>query len=130
MNDLHLDEKPELNITPLVDIMLVLLSILMVTTPAIVYREDITLPQGSKTSKAEPNNILSVRIDKEKTVFVDTKSFEYSEFLENFSLQTGEFDRNKPVYIYADKQLYYGDVMPVFAKLKNAGFTKVSLGTQ
>ena len=43
------DEKPELNITPLVDIMLVLLAILMVTMPTLVYQEDIALPDGSKT---------------------------------------------------------------------------------
>ena len=42
------DEAPELNITPLVDIMLVLLAILMVTMPTITYQEDITLPDGSK----------------------------------------------------------------------------------
>ncbi|MBP5779225.1 MAG: biopolymer transporter ExbD, partial [Campylobacter sp.] len=43
------DEKPELNITPLVDIMLVLLAILMVATPAIIYEEKIQLPDSSKT---------------------------------------------------------------------------------
>lgn len=42
------DEKPELNITPLVDIMLVLLAILMVTTPAVIYEENILLPIGSQ----------------------------------------------------------------------------------
>lgn len=42
------DEKPELNITPLVDIMLVLLAILMVTAPSITYEEKINLPQGSQ----------------------------------------------------------------------------------
>ena len=45
------EEKPELNITPLVDIMLVLLAILMVSTPTITYQEDITLPKGSKSKK-------------------------------------------------------------------------------
>ncbi len=44
------DDAPELNITPLVDIMLVLLAILMVTTPAMVYQEKIVLPDGSKSS--------------------------------------------------------------------------------
>ena len=45
------DENPDLNITPLVDIMLVLLAILMVVVPTIVYKEDITLAKGSKTQK-------------------------------------------------------------------------------
>ena len=75
MDDLELEEKPELNITPLVDIMLVLLAILMVTTPAIVYREDIQLPDGSKSKRAEINPILSVRIDKDRQIHVDKDVF-------------------------------------------------------
>lgn len=46
----QLDEVPDLNITPLVDIMLVLLAILMVTTPTLVYEEVIKLPDGSKSA--------------------------------------------------------------------------------
>lgn len=130
MDDLELEEKPELNITPLVDIMLVLLAILMVTTPAIVYREDIQLPDGSKSKRAEINPILSVRIDKDRQIHVDKDVFAYESFKENFSLRTNRYDKSQSVYIYADKNLYYGEVLPIFAVLKQAGFTKVSLGTQ
>lgn len=130
MDDLNLDDRPELNITPLVDIMLVLLALLMVTTPAVTYREDIKLPDGTKTKSAEPHSTLSVRIDKDKKVYVDKDIFSYEDFLANFSIGGGRFDSSRPVYIYADKGLYYGDVMPVFAKLKKAGFTKVSLATK
>ncbi len=54
------DETPELNITPLVDIMLVLLAILMVTMPTITYQEDITLPDGSKakTSTSKQKDLI------------------------------------------------------------------------
>jgi biopolymer transport protein ExbD len=45
------NEKPELNITPLVDVMLVLLAILMVTAPVLEYEENINLPQGSRSAK-------------------------------------------------------------------------------
>ena len=130
MDDLELDEKPELNITPLVDIMLVLLAILMVTTPAITYKEDINLPNGSKSKKAELNPMMSVRIDKNKQIYIDKDVFNYQEFMENFSLRANRYDKEKSVYIYADKSLLYGDVIPIFAELKKAGFTKVSLGTQ
>ncbi|MDE7448045.1 MAG: biopolymer transporter ExbD, partial [Helicobacter sp.] len=50
------DENPDLNITPLVDIMLVLLAILMVTAPVVVYQEEITLPRGSKSSKVQEDS--------------------------------------------------------------------------
>ncbi len=130
MDDLEIEEKPELNITPLVDIMLVLLAILMVTTPAITYREDIKLPDGSKSKKAELNPVMAVRIDKERKIYIDRDVFNYQDFRENFSLRANRYDKTKSVYIYADKGLYYGDVVPIFAELKKAGFTKVSLGTQ
>lgn len=129
MDDLELEEKPELNITPLVDIMLVLLAILMVTTPAVVYREDIQLPDGSKSKRAEINP-LSVRIDKERQIHIDKDVFGYQDFKENFALKASRYDKTQPIYIYADKGLYYGEVIPIFAVLKQAGFTKVSLGTQ
>lgn len=129
MDDLELEEKPELNITPLVDIMLVLLAILMVTTPAVVYREDIQLPDGSKSRRAEINP-LSVRIDKDKQIHIDKDVFQYQDFKENFALRANNYDKTQSIYIYADKGLYYGEVIPIFAILKQAGFTKVSLGTQ
>ena len=63
-----LDEKPELNITPLVDIMLVLLAILMVTAPSITYEEKINLPQGSQKTSSSPtlkSLIVSINANKE-----------------------------------------------------------------
>jgi len=47
------EQKPDLNITPLVDVMLVLLAILMVTAPVIEYEENINLPKGSKSKKIQ-----------------------------------------------------------------------------
>ena len=65
-DDLELDEKPELNITPLVDVMLVLLAILMIGIPTITYQEDITLPRGSKSKKLTQDSILEVRVSLER----------------------------------------------------------------
>ena len=102
----------------------------MVTTPAITYREDINLPDGSKSKKAEINPTISVRIDKNKTIHIDKDVLSFNDFKENFSLRANRYDKTKSVYIYADKSLLYGDVVPIFAELKKVGFTKVSLGTQ
>lgn len=95
-----------------------------------MYREDIQLPDGSKSKRAEINPILSVRIDKDRQIHVDKDVFAYESFKENFSLRANRYDKSQSVYIYADKNLYYGEVLPIFAVLKQAGFTKVSLGTQ
>ena len=59
------DSKPELNITPLVDVMLVLLAILMVIAPNIVYEESIKLPQGSISKQLSKIPPVHITIDKE-----------------------------------------------------------------
>ena len=125
---INFDENPELNITPLVDIMLVLLAILMVTTPAIIYEEQITLPDGSK-SKVLSQEIksLTVRIDAQRQVYIDQSKISLSELGDNLILISKKYDKNSPVYIKADKRLIYDDVMFVLKSMKNAGFSKVAL---
>ena len=127
---INFDENPELNITPLVDIMLVLLAILMVTTPAIVYEEQISLPDGSK-SKVLSQEIksLTVRIDAQRQVYIDQSKISLSELGDNLILISKKYDKNSPVYIKADKRLIYDDVMFVLKSMKNAGFSKVALET-
>lgn len=124
------EERPELNITPLVDIMLVLLAILMVTTPTLIYEEQILLPNGSKTkiSGAKRDDLL-VRIDKNRKIYIDKRIMNMSEFADNIMLLTKIYDINATVSIKADKNLLYKDVMFVLTSLKLAGFTKIALQT-
>lgn len=123
-------QKPELNITPLVDVMLVLLAILMVTTPAIIYEENISLPDGSKkeVSNLTSENII-IRIDDKRKVYINKESMSFIEFSDNIVLKSANLDLNSPVYIQADKNLIYDDVMYILKTLKQAGFTKISLQT-
>ncbi|AKT90418.1 Tol-Pal system subunit TolR [Campylobacter ureolyticus RIGS 9880] len=123
-------QKPELNITPLVDVMLVLLAILMVTTPAIIYEENISLPDGSKkeVSNLTSENII-IRVDDKRKVYINKESMSFSEFSDNIVLKSANLDLNSPVYIQADKNLIYNDVMYILKTLKQAGFTKISLQT-
>ncbi|BAF70326.1 MULTISPECIES: biopolymer transporter ExbD [unclassified Nitratiruptor] len=123
------DEKPELNITPLVDVMLVLLAILMVAAPAIVYQEDINLPQGSKTKSYQKVKSIQIKITKDKTITVGKERLNYKNFADSFIMLANRFDRKTPVYIAADKSLRYGDIMYVLKVVKEAGFSKVSLIT-
>lgn len=124
------DEKPELNITPLVDIMLVLLAILMVTTPAIIYEENISLPDGSKKEISNlANDNVIVRIDEEKNIYINSSKVGFDEFADNLTLMLPNLNLNAPAYIQADKNLIYNDVMYVLKVLKQAGFTKVALQT-
>ena len=125
----QLDEVPELNITPLVDIMLVLLAILMVTTPAFVYEEVIKLPDGSKSSVVSKLPELEIRITKERKVYLKNDSFMLSEFPDSFMMQKSKYPLKSIVYIKADEGLSYKDVMFVLKSIKQAGFTNISLET-
>ncbi len=123
------DETPELNITPLVDVMLVLLAILMVTAPVLVYEENIVLPDGS--AKISMNQIpeIEIRITKDRKVFIKNDSYNLASFPDNFILFGQSFSKETPIYIKADKALRYEDVMFILKSVKEAGFNKVALET-
>ncbi len=124
------EEKPDLNITPLVDIMLVLLAILMVTTPAIIYEENIKLPVGSKTKSLGKIPDLEVRITKDKKIYVGKNQYQYNAFADSFILFSKSIPKTTTVYIRADKSLQYGSIMYILKSVKEAGFSKVSLITE
>ncbi len=123
------EDKPELNITPLVDVMLVLLAILMVIAPNIIYEENIKLPQGSVTQQLSKIPPVHITIDKDLTLKVNKEIYLVNNFVENFYKKSSSFDIKATVLISADKSLDYGIVMSVLAAVKQAGFTEVSLAT-
>ncbi|MDD5052715.1 MAG: biopolymer transporter ExbD [Sulfuricurvum sp.] len=123
------DEKPELNITPLVDVMLVLLAILMVISPNIVYEELIRLPKGSAQKELTKIPPVNITITKEGKVSVNKEPFDLNTFTDNFSLYAQNLDHDATVLISADLSLDYGKVMSVLGAVKQAGFTDVSLAT-
>ncbi|MGI7385546.1 ExbD/TolR family protein [Campylobacter coli] len=125
------DEKPELNITPLVDIMLVLLAILMVTAPSITYEEKINLPQGSQQSTSAPSvKSLIVSINAKKEIFLNQEKYSFVSFADNLAQKKAQFNTDEPVFIRADKSLKYDDVIFVLKSIKNLGFNKVALQTE
>ncbi|MCF6339644.1 MAG: biopolymer transporter ExbD [Sulfurimonas sp.] len=123
------DEKPELNITPLVDVMLVLLAIMMVVAPNMIYEEKIRLPQSSKTTQLVKIPPVHIVIDRNRNLKVNKDTFLMNAFMDNFLLYSKKLDLKATVLISADKSLDYGVVMSVLAAVKQAGFSEVSLAT-
>lgn len=123
------DSKPELNITPLVDVMLVLLAIMMVVAPTLIYEEKINLPQSSKTTKLSNIPPIHLTIDKNKKLTINKDIFLLNSFMDSFSLYASKFDKKAAVLISADKNLDYGTVMLILSAVKQAGFHEVSLAT-
>ncbi len=123
------NNKPDLNITPLVDIMLVLLAILMVTAPVIEFEEPINLPKGSASKQIQAVKKISIIITKKREVLVNKKRYDIGNFADNFLLYSKSKNRDIPVHIRADKTLIYDDIMHVLKSVKEAGFYKVALIT-
>lgn len=124
-------KKPELNITPFVDIMLVLLAILMVSITVSTYEEkSINLPEGSKTTPAIKKATINIVIKKNGEVLVNKERFSLDNFLEEFNLKYGNFDKNSLVYIGADKDIKYGVFMKVYSSVVKLGFTQIGLLTK
>jgi biopolymer transport protein ExbD len=123
------DDKPELNITPLVDVMLVLLAILMVIAPNIVYEENIKLPQGSVSKQISKIPPVHITIKKDGTLQVNKDNFDLNSFEDNFYKYSRKLDLKASVLISADRSLDYGVVMSILAAVKQSGFTEVSLAT-
>jgi len=124
-------KKPDLNITPFVDIMLVLLAILMVSVTATTFEEkQVQLPNGSKTHLSQKKAAINITIKKNGEVLVNSQKYKLENFLENFNLAFGSYDKNSLVYIAADKNIKYELFMKVYSSIVKLGFTQIGLLTK
>jgi len=123
------DDNPDLNITPMVDIMLVLMAILMVTAPIMEYQDDISLPQGSTVKATHKVPDLAIRINGKRVIYIKDKKYDFKTFADDFVLGSNKYPKETVVYIKADKSLKYDDVMFILKVVKDSGFSKVSLVT-
>lgn len=124
------DEAPDLNITPLIDVMLVLMAIFMITIPVMHYEEKINLPDGSQKAAVSDAKALTVRITKDLTVHYKEDTFTLETFPDAFRLKTGDIKKDQVVFINADKEIAYEHVVFLLKVVKQSEFKKVSLLTE
>lgn len=125
----HWDDNPDLNITPLVDVMLVLMAILMITAPTITFEEKIQLPIGSKSQKVSKNKNITIRMDINKKIYLNKDTYQLDTFADDFRNQSFKMNKNIEIYIRADENLKYKYVIYLLKTIKISGFQKVSLIT-
>ena len=122
--------KSDINVTPLVDVCLVLLIIFMVVTPMLQKGKPVMLPQTDRPDKKpESDKELLISVQADKTIFIDTKWFPDKDFDAKMK-ELGERAANKDVLIKADQRLNFGDVKHVMGMIKDAGFEHVGLITE
>ena len=122
------DAMSEINVTPLVDVMLVLLIIFMVTAPMLTAGVPIELPDSKAEALKEEQDEITVSMDGEGRLYLDDQELAPGELGDRLAgLQRGE----KPplVTLRADRGLEYGRVIAVMGELNAAGFKSISLVT-
>jgi biopolymer transport protein ExbD len=124
------DMKSDINVTPLVDVCLVLLIIFMVVTPMLQKGKPVMLPQTERPDKKpESDKELLISVQADKTIFIDTKWYPDKDFAAKIK-EIGERSSNKDVLVKADQRLTYGDVKNVMRMIKDGGFERVGLITE
>ena len=121
--------KPaNINLTPFVDILFVLLIVFMIATPIILGGVKIELPQGKTEAITIDKEPVSVTIKKDGTIYIGEDRIKLRLLPQKLKRITNG-DRSTTIFIRADKGLDYGRVIKVVSRINLAGFTKVSLVT-
>jgi len=120
----------EINVTPLVDVMLVLLIIFMVTAPLLVAGVPINLPDSRAKALDQGEKPVQISLDTDGRLFIDTKEVRPADLPARLSaIKSGGDAQGPQVYLRADRGIDYGDVMRVMGEINRAGLTRVALVT-
>lgn len=116
----------DINVTPLVDVMLVLLIIFMVTAPLLTVGVPVDLPKTQAQAIAEQTEPLVITINNKDEVFIQETQVEVDGLVAKLQAIT---DQNKEarIFVRGDKVVEYGKVLDVMGRINAAGFTKVAL---
>ena len=121
----------EINVTPMVDVMLVLLIIFMVSAPLLTVGVTIDLPQSQAKSLDQDKEPLAVSVNGKGQVFLQNSEIKIDDLVAKLKAVTearGGFDER--IYVRGDKTVSYGAVMQVMGRLSAAGFRRVALVTE
>jgi len=119
----------EINVTPLVDVMLVLLIIFMITAPMLKEGMDVNLPVASGTPQAEQEEQLILTLTKQGAIYLNQTAYTLEALRPKLqALYQARPDR--PVFLRADTEVPYGSVVQVMDEVKKAGVFKLGMITQ
>ena len=120
----------EINVTPLVDVMLVLLIIFMVTAPLLVAGVPVNLPDSNAKGLDQDKEPVQISIDGNGQIFVDDEAVPLNGLPDRLVGILSDHQGEAPqIFLRADRSLSYGTVMQVMGELNHAGLNKVALVT-
>jgi biopolymer transport protein TolR len=118
----------EINVTPLVDVMLVLLIVFMVAAPLMTVSVPVDLPKASAQPTPNPVEPTYITVQADKTVFLGELKMPMDQLLTQLAAKS-KAGKDERLMVRADTTLTYGNVMEVLGLLNGAGYTKVGLAT-
>ena len=123
----------EINVTPFVDVMLVLLIIFMVTAPLLRQSFDLSLPEakaspGAKSAARITSDSFILEIKKDQNLYIEGQRLPLNQLAPKLQA-IFEHRKGEPVYIQADKSVPYGFVAKILGEIKASGLTEISLVT-
>ena len=118
----------DINVTPLVDVMLVLLIIFMVSAPLLTSGVEVELPKTEAGAMEDQNEPLTVSIRADGSLFIQEDATAFSSLAPRLRAMAGD-DAKRPIYVRADGRASYAIVAQVMAALSTSGFTTINLIT-
>jgi biopolymer transport protein TolR len=116
----------EINVTPMVDVMLVLLIIFMITSPMLVGGVEVDLPETDSAPISGDYKPLVITIDKNGQLYLFDTQIEKNQIIAKLASITKE-KKDTRIFVKGDKNLAYGVIIETMAQIQTAGFTKVAL---
>jgi len=121
----------EINVTPMVDVMLVLLIIFMVSAPLLTVGVPIDLPQSQAKSLDQDKEPLTVSVDEKGKVYLQNSEIDVGELVPKLqAVAQARGGTDARIYVRGDRKVDYGTMMKVMGQLSGAGFHRVALVTE
>ena len=119
----------DINVTPLVDVMLVLLIIFMITAPMMTQGVNIDLPETTAKSLRQEEKPIVISIKKDGEISINSTPIPEKVLIQELKSQYS-INNKQPIYLRADREVAYGHVVRVMAAIKEVGFDKIGMVTK
>lgn len=124
----HRKPMSEINVTPMVDVMLVLLIVFMVAAPLLTVGVPVQLPQSNAPSLSGDDEPLAITINAAGEIFIQDTKIKAAQLVPRLQAIAGQGYEQR-IYVRGDKDAAYGTVADIMARINRAGFTRVALVT-
>lgn len=118
----------EINVTPLVDVVLVLLIIFMVTAPILQTGIEVNLPRSRSVAAVDPESRAVITIGRDELLYYRAQRIQFAELADRLAGDVG--DRQSPIFVQADEDVRWKTIVTVMDEIRVSGYSQISLVTK